>query len=207
MENNNETIVKKLNENIEILVKQKESLGVGESSSEQILYRLAQNNVPQLLSEMLSSLGVHKTEGLIKVSNMNIRIDTITDILRHEDIVFETKDDKVLFKYSGKVTGDFVIVCELQIINTWLSFRSYVSGKVVKKDKTAEVLKLLNEYNYTTRHSKACLLKDNTIVLLRNDNANIIWDKKDFRSLILIDILVMIDFYKTNQVILSDIFE
>lgn len=207
MERIEETVIEQLNKDIEILVKHKEARGAGLSRSEQMLYRRAKDSVPLLLNDILNTLGVQQADGLIKVSNISITLDTITELLRQEEIVFDVKEHTVIAKYSGEATGDFVIVFELQAVNGWISFRSYASGKVVKVEKQNEVLKLLNDYNLSTRHSKACLQEDNTIVLLRNDNANIIWDKESLRQLILIDIMVMIDFYKTNHKLLVDLFE
>ena len=60
-------------------------------------------------------------------------------------------------------------------------------------------MKLLNEYNASTRHSKACMLEDRTITLLRNDNVSVIWDKENLREIILMDIIIMLDFYKVHQ--------
>lgn len=207
IESIDEAVIEQLNKDIEMLVRYKEIHGIGFSRSDQILYRRAKESVPQLIDDILNSLGVQNTEGLVKVSNIDIRIDTLTELLRQEGIVFDVKDDTIIAKYSGEATGDFVIVFELQAVNGWISFRSYASGKVIKCEKQNEVLKLLNGYNLSTRHSKACLQEDNTIVLLRNDNANTIWDKEGLRQLILIDIMVMIDFYKTNHELLVELFQ
>ena len=135
----------------------------------------------------------------IKVSSIDVRIDAIAEMLNKENIKYDVQEDKIVVKYAGELTAGLVVVFDLQVVNNWVSCRSYLSQKHVKEGCEVDALKLLNEYNVSTRHSKACMLEDRTITLLRNDNVSVIWDKENLREIILMDIIIMLDFYKVHQ--------
>lgn len=206
MANIDDTVINQLNEEIKKITNfhQKETSEL--SPIDSILLKSAESAVTGLLQEVLKGNGVVGGDKFVKVSSLEIKIDNITEILCKTNIKFEVKDNKVIFKYADVNIGDFVIVFELEVVNNWLSCQSYLHGKIVKEENSKDALEILNKYNISTRHSKACLRDDNTILLLRNDNAGFIWDKDNLRDIILMDIVIMLDFYKFNYESLSNFF-
>lgn len=203
--NIDENIVNQLNDEIQkfsnLLAKAPSSL----NALENIQLRALKRTIPELFSELLSSNGVHDGKRFIKVSNLDVRVDAIAEILKNENIKYEVQGDKIVVKYAGEETAGMVVVFEIQVINNWISCKSNLLNKHVKEGRESEVFKLLNEYNVSTRHSKACLLEDRSIMLIRNDNEGIIWDMENLREVILVDIIIMLDFYKNHIEKLADI--
>lgn len=205
MANIDDNIIHQLNDDIQKFLDLLAKNRTGLSRFEEIKFRELKRTVPELFNVLLSSIGVNDGDKFIKVSNIDIRIDAIAEILNKENIKYDIQEDKIVVKYVGELTAGLVVVFEIQVINNWVSCRSYLSQKHVKEGCEVDALKLLNEYNASTRHSKACLLDDKTITLLRNDHTSNIWDKENLREIILVDIFIMLEFYKVHQEILVKI--
>lgn len=200
-----ENMVHQLNDDIQkfsdLLAKRTSGL----SALENIQLRGLKRTIPELLSELLNSIGVQEGNRFIKVSNIDVQVDSIAEILQKENIKYEVQGDKIVVKYAGGETAGMVVVFEMQVINNWISCKSYLWDKHVKEEKQSEAFKILNEYNASTRHSKACILEDKSIMLIRNDNEGIIWDKETLREVVLVDIIIMLDFYKSHIEKIRDI--
>lgn len=199
MANIEDNIIHQLNDDIQKYLDLLAKNRTGLSQLEEIKFRGLKRTVPELFNVLLSSIGVNDGDKFIKVSSIDIHIDAIAEILRNEKIKYDIQEDKIVVKYAGADTAGMTVVFDIQVVNNWVSCRSYLSQKYVKEGCEAEAVKMLNEYNAATRHSKACLLEDKTITLLRNDHTSTIWDKENLREIILVDIFIMLEFYKVHQ--------
>lgn len=199
MANIDDNIIHLLNDDIQKFSDFLAKNHAGLSRIDDIQLRGLKITIPELFAELLTSIGIHGGDKFIKVSSIDVRIDAIAEILNKENIKYDVQEDKIVVKYAGELTAGLVVVFDLQVVNNWVSCRSYLSQKHVKEGCEVDALKLLNEYNASTRHSKACMLEDRTITLLRNDNVSVIWDKENLREIILMDIIIMLDFYKVHQ--------
>lgn len=203
MANIDDNIIQQLNVDIEKIADLYKKKHTERGNLDQILIRSTKSNISELIKDIFSSIGVQGGEKYVKLKNLDVNIGIISEILQKENIKFELNDNKLIVKYTED--DNIVIIFEFQIINDWISSKSYLLNKKVKAENEQEALKLLNQYNSSTRHTKACILEDKTILLLRNDYSNFIWDKEDLRDIIIADIVIMLDFYKSHKDTLTDI--
>lgn len=203
MANIDDNIIQQLNVDIEKIADLYKKKRTERGNLDQILIRSTKSNISELIKDIFSSIGVQGGEKYVKFKNLDVNIGIISEILQKETIKFEFNDNKLIVKYTED--DNMVIIFEFQIINDWISSKSYLLNKKVKEEKEQEALKLLNQYNFSTRHTKACILEDKSILLLRNDYANFIWDEEDLRDIIIADIVIMLDFYKSQKESLADI--
>lgn len=141
---------------------------------------------------------------LIKLDRLDISIEDIQKALDSFELTYKLREGRAIVVYEADNDFPHDIVIVFSAEDGWIGCTSYPIGcDITDETKKNKVLAMMNEYNHTTRHSKAYIDDEGTVLVNRNDSSTIIWDINDLKELIATDISVACNFFKENRELLE----